>query len=519
MTLRTSRRACGLLTTQRSTVRQARWRNYAHPRYVAASSTGGGATALAELAARAAAGGRRRAAGRGHRVLHRRCRRSSRSPRPARSLFTAVLRPAGPARRGPAGRDVPARLRQPADPGREVALRPGRRGPGSSPALAAALRATPSADVVAPAARRQADARRRRRELWREWRARFQRAPRPLRAHRLQPGLRQPGAGRRPGPADRHAALLPARRGHRPVRTAGPARRPAGSRPPRPCSARLDPARRARVRPAAALGAGHRARSARTRSATSAWPGRSCAGCCSSWAGGWSAAGVVDRPEDVFWLRARRRSSAAPGRPQRGRGRGRKEPWRGPAAGHAAAAAARARLVPGVREHDAGRLARADRRRALAASAPAPAGSPRPPGCSPGRRTSAGCGPGDVLVASITTPAWTPLFAMASARGHRHRRAAEPQLDRGPRVRHPGRARHRRGHPPDHRTGRRSRVDGDAGTVTLPGATDQVDEPAATAAAGSDRARRARAAATAAAAAGYGSGRLASPPRPPPRRH
>ena len=45
-------------------------------------------------------------------------------------------------------------------------------------------------------------------------------------------------------------------------------------------------------------------------------------------------------------------------------------------------------------------------------------------------------------------------------------------------------------------------VNGDAGTVTLPGATDQVGEAATTDTARSDRARRARAAATAAAAAG-----------------
>jgi rifampicin phosphotransferase len=107
---------------------------------------------------------------------------------------------------------------------------------------------------------------------------------------------------------------------------------------------------------------------------------------------------------------------------------------------------------------------------------------------------------GDVLVASITTPAWTPLFAMASA----------VVTDIGGPLSHSSIVAREYGIPAVLGTGVATRrvpdgstitVDGDAGTVTLPGTTDQLEEPAATAAGGSDRARRARAAATAAAAA------------------
>ena len=81
-----------------------------------------------------------------------RCRRSSRSPRPARSSspgFYDLVRRAGdpPAR-------LPARLGQPADPGREVAVRPGARGRASSRtgALLLTSAATSTAlDAAAPA--------------------------------------------------------------------------------------------------------------------------------------------------------------------------------------------------------------------------------------------------------------------------------------------------------------------------------------------------------------------------------
>jgi len=76
-------------------------------------------------------------------------------------------------------------------------------------------------------------------------------------------------------------------------------------------------------------------------------------------------------------------------------------------------------------------------------------------GTSPGQVTAPACvlrgpddfgqmRPGDVLVAVATTPAWTPLFAMASA--------VVTDIG-GARVRHPGGNGYRRGHPShSHRT-------------------------------------------------------------------
>jgi pyruvate,water dikinase len=82
--------------------------------------------------------------------------------------------------------------------------------------------------------------------------------------------------------------------------------------------------------------------------------------------------------------------------------------------------------------------------------------------------------PGDVLVASITTPAWTSLFAMASAvvtdvggpLSHSSIVAREYGI---PAVLGTGAATRRI------TDGARIRVDGDAGTVTL---LDEPDEPA-----------------------------------------
>ena len=150
-------------------------------------------------------------------------------------------------------------------------------------------------------------------ELWQEWRARFQRHLDRF-GHTVY-NLDFANAV----PADDPAPLIDTLRFYLRGEGTDPNERQAGS------AARREQATRGRARPgwtrrggrcSTGCCAGRRAspRSARTRSATSAWPGRSCAGCCWSWDGGWSATGVIDRPEDVFWLR-RDEMLAAPGRP------------------------------------------------------------------------------------------------------------------------------------------------------------------------------------------------------------
>jgi rifampicin phosphotransferase len=100
-------------------------------------------------------------------------------------------------------------------------------------------------------------------------------------------------------------------------------------------------------------------------------------------------------------------------------------------------------------------------------------------GASPGRVTGSACvihgpeefdlmKPGDILVASITTPAWTPLFAMASGivtdvggpLSHSSIVAREYGV---PAVLGTGVATHRI------RSGQHITVDGDGGVVTLGG--------------------------------------------------
>ena len=88
-------------------------------------------------------------------------------------------------------------------------------------------------------------------------------------------------------------------------------------------------------------------------------------------------------------------------------------------------------------------------------------------------------GPGDVLVASITTPAWTPLFAMAAA----------VVTDIGGPLSHSSIVAREYGIPavlaprsrPGGSTRQRIRVDGDAGNVTLLDAEDRGPEPASVA--------------------------------------
>jgi pyruvate,water dikinase len=208
-------------------------------------------------------------------------------------------------------------------------------------------------------------------------------------------------------------------------------------------------------------------------------------------------AGVIDRPDDVFWLRRDEllaeptdRTSAVAARKERWRGRRRATPpqllpdrgWY----------RVFENMMPAVSHEQTGNVLTGIGASTGQVTAPARVlGGP----ADFGRMRS-----GDVLVASITTPAWTPLFAMASAvvtdiggpLSHSSIVAREYGI---PAVLGTGVATRRI---PD---GSQIRVDGDAGTVTLPeaaepgtGSPDAAEE--------SDRGRRARAIATAVAAAG-----------------
>ena len=279
-----------------------------------------------------------------------------------------------------------------------------------------------------------------------------------------------------PVPADDPAPLLETLRfyldgGGRDPGSGSGARRSAATRPRRSVAARLDPVRRAAFRRllhwAQAIAP---LREDALADVGLAWPQlrrmlREL--------GGRLVGGGRDRP-------AGRRVLAAPRRDPRGdrtrcprRGdvvAQRKALWRGQRRVDAATAAAEGRLGgQGVRQLDARGVGRADRRRdeghrgerrTVTATARV-LGGPH----DFGRMQ-----PGDVLVASITTPAWTSLFAMAAA----------VVTDIGGPLSHSSIVAREYGIPavlgtnvatrriPD---GARVRVDGDAGTVTL------LDEP------------------------------------------
>jgi pyruvate,water dikinase len=173
--------------------------------------------------------------------------------------------------------------------------------------------------------------------------------------------------------------------------------------------------------------------------------------------------GVIDRPEDVFWLR-REEILDAPGDRSDAVAR-RKETWRGqrratppqllPERGWYRVFE---NMMPAVSHEQTGNVLSGIGASAGRATAPArvldgPADF--------GRMRS-----GDVLVASITTPAWTPLFAMASAvvtdiggpLSHSSIVAREYGI---PAVLGTGVATQRL------TSGQRIRVDGDAGTVAI----------------------------------------------------
>ena len=224
-------------------------------------------------------------------------------------------------------------------------------------------------------------------------------------------------------PADDPAPLLDTLRfylrgeGGDPVPATAGFGRAARTADPGGCSAGWIRSGRARS-PGCCAGPSGSLRSARTRWATSAWPGRRCGGCCDE----------LGRPPGRRRgaQRARRGVLAAP-RGAVGGGRvgcGGSASWAshraapgavaGSAPGHPTAVLPRLGwmkvfdgMLPAATAGPVGRRADRDRGQRRRVTATARVLSDR--------RTSGRCSPGDVLVASITTPAWTPLFAMAAA--------------------------------------------------------------------------------------------------------
>ena len=186
-----------------------------------------------------------------------------------------------------------------------------------------------------------------------------------------------------------------------------------------------------------------------------------------------AADGMIDRPEDIFWLhpdevlgRATLPAGAVPQRQALWRGQRQVTPPqllpKGTVFDRFEA------LMPAASEDQTGRVIRGTGASAGQITAPARVLA--------GPQDSGRMRPGDVLVASITTPAWTSLFAMASAvvtdiggpLSHSSIVAREYGI---PAVLGTGVATRRI------RDGQSIRVDGDAGTITLIG--NAVDPPAA----------------------------------------
>jgi pyruvate,water dikinase len=210
-------------------------------------------------------------------------------------------------------------------------------------------------------------------------------------------------------------------------------------------------------------------------------------------------AGAIEQPDDVFWLEvdelqgatealdagqiADRRSQIANRlryaiRDTRGAIRQRKAIWQ-----------ARKRVTPppALPEHEGARFLGIDFTRWLPARASQPTGDTlEGVGASPGQVTAPACvvhgpedfgrmKPGDVLVAGITTPAWTPLFALASAivtdvggpLSHSSIVAREYGI---PAVLGTGMATKRI------HSGQWIRVDGEAGTVTLYAVEQRIED-------------------------------------------
>jgi phosphohistidine swiveling domain-containing protein len=200
------------------------------------------------------------------------------------------------------------------------------------------------------------------------------------------------------------------------------------------------------------------------------------------------AAGAIEKPDDVFWLEGDELKDAAEalnaGRTElesfSGAVRGRKSEWR-----------ARRLATPPPLLPKGVRFLGIDWQRWMPARSEEPAGDTiEGVGASSGRITARArvlrgpedfgeMRPGEVLVAGITTPAWTPLFAMASAvvtdvggpLSHGSIVAREYGI---PAVLGTGVATRRI------TSGQTIRVDGDAGTVTLlEGTSEDATRPAA----------------------------------------
>ena len=193
------------------------------------------------------------------------------------------------------------------------------------------------------------------------------------------------------------------------------------------------------------------------------------------------ATGTIEKPEDVFWLHHEEIRDWIADPQAVPRLAAEVEQSEGDlartAAGHSPTATAEGRQMgPPVRLDDAGRLGGADRRRDQGHGCQRRSGD-----CSArvlgGPSEFGQMRPDEVLVASITTPAWTSLFAMASG----------VVTDIGGPLSHSSIVAREYGIPAVLGTavatrrihsGERIRVDGDAGTVTL---LEQQDagEPAA----------------------------------------
>ena len=156
---------------------------------------------------RGTAGGCADAAGRRHRVLHGRAVHHS-DRRNKRNLLPGVLRQVRSARRRSPRPDVPPRLRQRTHPGGEVAVRPRSLGPGRPGAGPGDPQRTDRG--TGRVAAHRVPACRRGPGTLAAMACPLPGAPRPVRPCGLQPGLRQPGAGRRSLAAAGDGEVLPA---------------------------------------------------------------------------------------------------------------------------------------------------------------------------------------------------------------------------------------------------------------------------------------------------------------------
>ncbi len=205
--------AVGALARGKAHMGVAGWREFSHPRYERVIKDWQ-AKPPAGAHRRGTAGRRPGAAGRRHRLLHGRAVHHP-AGRLQRTGLQRVLRQTGPARRGSPRPGVPPRVRQRTDPGGKIAVGPGRLGPQRSCADNGAGGTSDGGTRRVPAHRFAA--RRGGHRPVAGMALRLPGAPGPLRPRRLQPGLRQPGAGRRSVRPAGDGEVLPAGAGHRPA--------------------------------------------------------------------------------------------------------------------------------------------------------------------------------------------------------------------------------------------------------------------------------------------------------------